>query len=228
MLIVGGLGARGVSSARCGARAPAWRRASGLAMSVLHHRWHARLFARPADVRAGAAAFRARVDAAAGDSRACWSWRSSSRGCRRLCCIRTIAAAFARCARTRGRSALLYAIVVLRTLASLSFATFVPVMLTRRGVSVGQAGAVVAMYLFASGVGGFFGGPAADRFGPRRVIALVAGRGDAVSDRGAVAVGLDVRADCWRSAGSFCSRRCRSTSPSASRSRRSARRRCRR
>jgi MFS transporter, FSR family, fosmidomycin resistance protein len=66
---------------------------------------------------------------------------------------------------------LLYAIVVLRTLASLSFATFVPVMLTRRGVSVGQAGAVVAVYLFASGIGGFFGGPAADRFGPRRVIA---------------------------------------------------------
>ncbi len=66
---------------------------------------------------------------------------------------------------------LLYAIVVLRTLASLSFATFVPVMLTRRGVSVGHAGAVVAVYLFASGIGGFFGGPAADRFGPRRVIA---------------------------------------------------------
>ena len=66
---------------------------------------------------------------------------------------------------------LLYAIVVLRTLASLSFATFVPVMLTRRAVSVGHAGAVVAVYLFASGIGGFFGGPAADRFGPRRVIA---------------------------------------------------------
>ncbi len=65
---------------------------------------------------------------------------------------------------------LLYAIVVLRTLASLSFATFVPVMLTRRGMSVGQAGAVVAVYLLASGVGGFFGGPVADRFGSRRVI----------------------------------------------------------
>jgi FSR family fosmidomycin resistance protein-like MFS transporter len=65
---------------------------------------------------------------------------------------------------------LLYAIVVLRTLASLSFATFVPVMLTRRGMSVGQAGAVVAVYLLASGIGGFFGGPSADRFGSRRVI----------------------------------------------------------
>jgi FSR family fosmidomycin resistance protein-like MFS transporter len=67
---------------------------------------------------------------------------------------------------------LLYLTVVLRTLTSLAFATFVPVMLTRRGMSIGQAGATVALYLFASGVGGFFGGPAADRFGPRKVIAL--------------------------------------------------------
>jgi FSR family fosmidomycin resistance protein-like MFS transporter len=66
---------------------------------------------------------------------------------------------------------LLYAIVLLRTLTSLSFATFVPVMLTRRGLSVGQAGAIAAVYLFASGIGGFLGGPAADRFGARRVIA---------------------------------------------------------
>jgi FSR family fosmidomycin resistance protein-like MFS transporter len=68
--------------------------------------------------------------------------------------------------------ALLYACVVLRTLASLTFATFVPVMLTRRGLSVAEAGAAVAVYLFGSGVGGFFGGPAADRFGARTVIAL--------------------------------------------------------
>jgi FSR family fosmidomycin resistance protein-like MFS transporter len=66
---------------------------------------------------------------------------------------------------------LLYAIVVLRTLASLSFATFMPVMLTRQGKSLAESGAAVAMYLFASGVGGFLGGPAADRFGPRAVIA---------------------------------------------------------
>lgn len=38
-------------------------------------------------------------------------------------------------------------------------------------MSVGGAGAVVAGYLFASGVGGFFGGPAADRWGPKQVIA---------------------------------------------------------
>jgi FSR family fosmidomycin resistance protein-like MFS transporter len=67
---------------------------------------------------------------------------------------------------------LLYAIVALRTVTSLAFATFVPVMLTRRGYTVGAAGAAVALYLFASGIGGFFGGPAADRFGARNVIAL--------------------------------------------------------
>ena len=68
--------------------------------------------------------------------------------------------------------ALLYTIVVLRTFTSLSFATFVPVMLTRRGYSVTEAGTAVAIYLFASGLGGFLGGAAADRFGARRVIAL--------------------------------------------------------
>ena len=68
--------------------------------------------------------------------------------------------------------ALLYAIVVLRTLTSLGFATFVPVMLTRRGMSVGQAGAAISLYLLASGIGGFSGGPLADRYGPRKVIAL--------------------------------------------------------
>lgn len=65
---------------------------------------------------------------------------------------------------------LLYVLVVLRTVVSLSFATFVPVLLTRQGMSVGEAGAAMAMYLFMSGVGGFWGGTLADRWGPRRVI----------------------------------------------------------
>jgi FSR family fosmidomycin resistance protein-like MFS transporter len=68
--------------------------------------------------------------------------------------------------------ALLYSIVVLRTLTSIAFATFLPVMLTRKGMSLASSGSVVAAYLFASGVGGFIGGPAADRFGARLVIAL--------------------------------------------------------
>jgi MFS transporter, FSR family, fosmidomycin resistance protein len=66
---------------------------------------------------------------------------------------------------------ILYVIVVLRTLTSLAFATFVPTMLTRRGLSVSQAGAIAAAYLFATGLGGFAGGPVADRIGPRNVIA---------------------------------------------------------
>jgi FSR family fosmidomycin resistance protein-like MFS transporter len=68
--------------------------------------------------------------------------------------------------------ALLYFIVVLRTMTSIAFATFMPVMLTSRGMSLAASGGAVAAYLFASGIGGFLGGPAADRFGPRRVIAL--------------------------------------------------------
>jgi len=65
---------------------------------------------------------------------------------------------------------LLYTIVVLRTLASLSFATFMPVMLTRRGTSVGAAGVAVAVYLFATSLGGFVGGSLADKWGARRMI----------------------------------------------------------
>jgi len=67
---------------------------------------------------------------------------------------------------------LLYFIVVLRTLTAMSFSTFVPVLLTRRGMSLAQAGMAVSLFLIAVGLGGFFGGPAADRFGPRRVILL--------------------------------------------------------
>jgi FSR family fosmidomycin resistance protein-like MFS transporter len=68
--------------------------------------------------------------------------------------------------------ALLYSIVVLRTLTAMSFSIFVPVMLTRRGLTLAQAGMAVSVYLFAVGLGGFFGGPAADRVGPRRIIIL--------------------------------------------------------
>ena len=66
---------------------------------------------------------------------------------------------------------LLYVIVVLRTLTSLGFVTYTPVMLTRDGATLEHAAVVIAAFLFASGVGGFFGGPAADRFGARGVIA---------------------------------------------------------
>jgi MFS transporter, FSR family, fosmidomycin resistance protein len=68
--------------------------------------------------------------------------------------------------------ALLYFVVVLRTMTSIAFATFMPVMLTSRGMSLAASGGAVAAYLFASGVGGFLGGPSADRFGHRLVIVL--------------------------------------------------------
>jgi MFS transporter, FSR family, fosmidomycin resistance protein len=67
---------------------------------------------------------------------------------------------------------LLYVIVVLRTLTAISFGTFVPIMLTRRGMSLAQAGTAASIYLCAVGAGGFVGGPLADRFGARRLIVL--------------------------------------------------------
>jgi len=67
---------------------------------------------------------------------------------------------------------LLYGIVVLRTLTALSFSTFVPVMLTRRGMSIAEAGTAVSIFLIAVGAGGFVGGPLADRYGARRLIIL--------------------------------------------------------
>jgi FSR family fosmidomycin resistance protein-like MFS transporter len=67
---------------------------------------------------------------------------------------------------------LLYLIVVLRTLTAVSFGTFVPIMLTRRGMSLAEAGMAASIYLCAVGAGGFVGGPLADRFGARRLIIL--------------------------------------------------------
>lgn len=68
--------------------------------------------------------------------------------------------------------ALLFLIVVLRTMTASAFSTFMPVALTRQGMSVGQASLAVSAYLFFSSIGGFVGGPLADRFGPKRVILL--------------------------------------------------------
>lgn len=65
---------------------------------------------------------------------------------------------------------LLWSIVVLRTVVALGFSTFLPVLLTERGLSMTRAGVVTGIYLLASSVGGLGGGPAADRFGPRRVM----------------------------------------------------------
>lgn len=65
---------------------------------------------------------------------------------------------------------LLYFTIVLRTTTTYGFMTFAPTLLTQGGFTIGEASAAVSIYLFASGVGGFMGGPIADRYGPRRVI----------------------------------------------------------
>ena len=65
---------------------------------------------------------------------------------------------------------LLYFTIVLRTATTYGFMTFTPTLLTRQGYSIAEASAAVSLYLFASGVGGFIGGPLADRIGARRVI----------------------------------------------------------
>jgi MFS transporter, FSR family, fosmidomycin resistance protein len=65
---------------------------------------------------------------------------------------------------------LLYIIVVLRTLTANSLSVFLPVLLTSQGMGVNEASAAVSTYLFVSTVGGFLGGPMADRYGARRVI----------------------------------------------------------
>jgi MFS transporter, FSR family, fosmidomycin resistance protein len=67
--------------------------------------------------------------------------------------------------------ALLWTAVVIRTMVALGFSTFLPVLMTRRGMSVTTAGLAVGAYLVSGSLGGLAGGPVADRFGPRRVIA---------------------------------------------------------
>jgi MFS transporter, FSR family, fosmidomycin resistance protein len=66
---------------------------------------------------------------------------------------------------------LLWAAVVIRTVVAIGYSTFLPVLMTSRGMSVTEAGLAVGAYLVAGSVGGLTGGPIADRFGPRRVIA---------------------------------------------------------
>jgi FSR family fosmidomycin resistance protein-like MFS transporter len=66
--------------------------------------------------------------------------------------------------------ALLYIIVVLRTLTANSLAVFLPVLLTRQGMGVGEASAAVTLYLVVSTLGGFLGGPLSDIYGARRMI----------------------------------------------------------
>jgi FSR family fosmidomycin resistance protein-like MFS transporter len=66
--------------------------------------------------------------------------------------------------------ALLYFTIVFRTVTTYGFMVFAPPLLTEQGFTIGEASLAVSLYLFASGIGGFFGGPLADRVGARSVI----------------------------------------------------------
>ena len=67
--------------------------------------------------------------------------------------------------------ALLWSVVVIRTITAIGLSVFLPVLMTRRGLSVAEAGLAVTSYLVAGSLGGLIGGPVADRLGARRVIA---------------------------------------------------------
>lgn len=63
----------------------------------------------------------------------------------------------------------LYIAVVLRSAVHVSIQTYLPFLLTERGVSLTGIGWVLSGFIFFGGVGGFFGGSLADRWGARRV-----------------------------------------------------------
>jgi MFS transporter, FSR family, fosmidomycin resistance protein len=65
---------------------------------------------------------------------------------------------------------LLYFTIVLRTATTYGFMVFTPTLLTQSGFTIAEASTAVSLYLFSSGIGGFLGGPIADRIGPRKVI----------------------------------------------------------
>jgi len=64
---------------------------------------------------------------------------------------------------------LLYFAVVFRSAVSVSIQTFLPFQLQSSGLSDGERSMVLAGFIFFGGIGGFFGGSLADRFGARRV-----------------------------------------------------------
>lgn len=64
---------------------------------------------------------------------------------------------------------LLYFAVVLRSAVSVSVQTFLPFALRDSGLSTTAISGVLAGFLFFGGVGGFFGGGMADRWGARRI-----------------------------------------------------------
>ena len=103
-----------------------------------------------------------------------------------------------------------------------------PVLLTRRGSRSRRQAPSSSIYLIAVGLGGFIGGPSADRFGPRRVIILSLVCSVPFLMIAPHAQRRRCSSSCSPSADSCCSPRCRSMSRLRRSSPQSARRRCRR
>jgi FSR family fosmidomycin resistance protein-like MFS transporter len=64
----------------------------------------------------------------------------------------------------------LIGVVALRSWASTSLVTFLPLLATERGADPSQAAQVLTLFLITGAIGGFAGGAAADRLGRDRVV----------------------------------------------------------
>jgi FSR family fosmidomycin resistance protein-like MFS transporter len=64
----------------------------------------------------------------------------------------------------------LVSVVAVRSWASTSLSTFLPVLATRHGAEPAQAAEVLTVFLISGGIGGLVGGAAADRLGRDRVV----------------------------------------------------------
>jgi FSR family fosmidomycin resistance protein-like MFS transporter len=64
---------------------------------------------------------------------------------------------------------ILYFAVVLRSAASVSIQSYLPFWLKEHGLALQASSLIITGFIFLGGVGGFFGGALADRFGARRV-----------------------------------------------------------
>jgi FSR family fosmidomycin resistance protein-like MFS transporter len=65
----------------------------------------------------------------------------------------------------------LWLVVVLRSLTYFSLFTFLPILLSRHGLSTGQTGGVISLFLLGGALGGITGGWLSDRLGEKSVIA---------------------------------------------------------
>ncbi len=65
----------------------------------------------------------------------------------------------------------LYLLVVIRSAVQFTLSQFLPLYYTAQGYSVKQGAFFLTLFLVSGGVGGFFGGHLADRFGGRKVMA---------------------------------------------------------